>query len=113
MVIEIDQQQFGRAHAAGAWVVDVRDSGEYRGGHVPGARLMPLSTLPLRVAELPKDQPVYVICQAGGRSAQATALLRGLGIDARSVAGGTAAWAEAGRPLVLGTDPHDTREENR
>ena len=42
---------------------------------------MPLSLLPVRMPELPKDQPVYVICQAGGRSAQATALMRAVGID--------------------------------
>ncbi|MGJ3558783.1 rhodanese-like domain-containing protein [Streptomyces sp. INA 01156] len=46
MVPEIDQQSFAEAHAAGALVVDVRDSGEYRAGHVPGARSAPLPHLP-------------------------------------------------------------------
>ncbi|MBQ1090536.1 rhodanese-like domain-containing protein [Streptomyces sp. B93] len=105
MVPEIDQQRFAEAHAAGAPVIDVRGSGEYRTGHVPGARCAPLPNLPLALAELPKDRPLYVICQSGGRSAQATSLLRGLGYDAHSVSGGTAAWIEAGRPAVTGDTP--------
>ncbi|MEU0086014.1 rhodanese-like domain-containing protein [Streptomyces sp. NPDC006274] len=105
MVPEIDQQRFAEAHAAGALVVDVRDGDEYRAGHVPGARPVPLPNLPLRLPELPKDRPVYVICRSGGRSAQATSLLRDLGYDAHSVSGGTAAWVDAGRPTVTGDQP--------
>ena len=58
---------------------------------------------PDRLPELPKDQPVYVICQAGGRSAQATELMRAVGIDATSVTDGTGAWIEAGRPVESAT----------
>ncbi|WP_406726487.1 rhodanese-like domain-containing protein [Streptomyces sp. GD-15H] len=105
MVPEIDQQRFAEAHAAGALVVDVRNGVEYRAGHVPGARSAPLPNLPLKLAELPKDQPVHVICQSGGRSAQAASLLRDLGYDAHSVSGGTAAWIEAGRPAATGDEP--------
>ncbi len=46
MVPEIGQQRFAEAQAAGALVVDVRNSGEYRAGHVPGARSAPLPNLP-------------------------------------------------------------------
>ena len=78
MIPEIDQNTFAARLAEGdALVVDVREAREYRPGHVPGAQNMPLSVLPARLPELPKDRPVYVICQAGGRSAQATALMRG------------------------------------
>ncbi|QKW65990.1 rhodanese-like domain-containing protein (plasmid) [Streptomyces sp. NA03103] len=105
MVPEIDQQRFAEAHATGALVVDVRNRGEYRTGHVPGARSAPLPDLPLALAELPRDRPVHVICQGGGRSAQATSVLRDLGYDAFSVSGGTAAWIAAGRPAVTGDEP--------
>ncbi|MGY1452848.1 rhodanese-like domain-containing protein [Streptomyces sp. SS8] len=118
MVPEIGRQRFAEAHAAGALVVDVRDRGEYRTGHVPGARPAPLSLLPLKPAELPRDRPVYVICQSGGRSTQATALLRGVGYDAHSASGGTAAWTDAGRPVATGDesgtpDTTATTEETR
>ena len=101
MIPVIDQNTFATRLAEGdAFVVDVREAREYRPGHVPGAQNLPLSVLPARLPEVPKGQPVYVICQAGGRSAQATELMRAVGIDAASVAGGTGAWIEAGRPLV-------------
>lgn len=100
MIPEIDQRAFAERLAAGdAFVVDVRESREYRPGHVPGAVNLPLSLLPVRLPEVPKDRQVLVICQSGGRSAQATELMRSVGIDATSVAGGTGAWIEAGRPV--------------
>ncbi len=100
MIPEIDQTALAARLAEGdPLVVDVREAREYRPGHVPGARNLPLSVLPARLPELPKDQPVYVICQAGGRSAQATALMRAVGIAATSVTGGTGAWITSGRPV--------------
>jgi rhodanese-related sulfurtransferase len=100
VIPEIDQNAFAARLAENdALVVDVREAREYRPGHVPGAANLPLSTLPTRLPELPKDQRVYVICQSGGRSAQATELMRAVGIDATSVAGGTGAWIESGRPV--------------
>jgi rhodanese-related sulfurtransferase len=101
VIPEIDQDTFADRLADGnALVVDVREAREYRPGHVPGAQNLPLSVLPVRLSELPKEQPVYVICQAGGRSAQATALMRAVGVDATSVTGGTGAWIDAGRPVA-------------
>jgi rhodanese-related sulfurtransferase len=100
VIPEIDRKTFAARLTAGdALVVDVREARAYRPGHVPGARNVPLSVLPARLPELPRDQQVYVICQAGGRSAQATALMRAVGIDATDVAGGTGAWIASGRPV--------------
>ena len=100
MIPEIDLDTLATRLAAGdALVVDVREDEEYRPGHVPGARNLPLSTLPGRVGELPRDRRIYVICQSGRRSAQATTLMRTAGIDAANVAGGTGGWIAAGRPV--------------
>lgn len=104
MIPEIDQNTFADRLARGdALVVDVRETREYRPAHVPGAQNVPLSVLPARLPELPKGQQIYVICQAGGRSAQATELMRAVGIDATSVSGGIGAWIEAGRPVGTAT----------
>lgn len=95
--------QFAAAVADGATVIDVREPHEYVGGHVPGARLVPMGQLPHRTAELDRHETVYVICASGNRSAAMADLLTRAGFDARSVEGGTAAWSQSGRPLVVGT----------
>jgi rhodanese-related sulfurtransferase len=105
MVTEVNLDELEQARATGATIIDVRESDEYAAGHVPGAQLMPLGVVPVRANELPTDRPVYVICGSGGRSYQAAEVLSGAGIDARSVAGGTNAWAGEGRPLETG-GPH-------
>lgn len=105
MVNEVTVEQLKRAQSEGAAVVDVRESEEYAGGHVPGAQLMPLGVVPVRMHELPKDQPVYLVCQGGGRSAQAAELLATAGYDVRSVAGGTNAWISAGNAVETGAPP--------
>lgn len=102
MVPEISVDELDAARAAGALVVDVREPDEFATGRVPGARLLPLGVVPVRAHELPTDQPVYVVCAAGGRSHQAAQYLRRTGVDARSVAGGTGAWVASGRPLETG-----------
>ncbi|NUR14886.1 rhodanese-like domain-containing protein [Terrabacter sp. C0L_2] len=97
--------ELAAATADGAAVVDVREPGEYVGGHVPGAVLMPMGQLPSRVGELDRHRPVYVICASGNRSRAMSDYLARSGFDARSVDGGTAAWAAAGRPVVAGAKP--------
>lgn len=103
---EVSLEQFAAAHADGATVVDVREPGEYVGGHVPGAVLMPMGQLPSRTGELDRSRTVYVICASGNRSGAMTDYLRHIGFDARSVAGGTSGWVSAGRPVVTGTRPN-------
>jgi len=85
--------------AGEADVVDVREPAEYAGGHVPGARLVPLSTVPQAVGDLPTDRPVYLVCQSGARSGQAAAFLAKQGVDAVNVDGGTGDWVAAGYPV--------------
>lgn len=102
MISEVDVRNFIAAHADGAHVLDVREPHEYAAGHVPGARLVPLSTVPDVAHELPVGQPIYVICQSGSRSRVAAQHLARIGHDVRSVIGGTSSWISAGRPVVRG-----------
>jgi rhodanese-related sulfurtransferase len=80
-------------------LVDVREHDEYVAGHVPSAAHMPLSTVPLRHDELPRDRTVFVVCAVGGRSAQAVAWLNEHGYDAVNVEGGTRDWVMNGYPV--------------
>ena len=100
---EVPLAAFAAAHSDGAIVVDVREPGEYVGGHVPGATLVPMGQLPSRVHELPKDMPVYLVCASGNRSLAMTSVLVRAGYDAYSVSGGTGAWTRAGHPVVMGS----------
>ncbi len=103
MVLEVDVPTFAAAYADGAYVIDVREPFEYMSGHVPNARLIPLGALPQWASTLPTDRPVYVICASGNRSLTAASWLAQLGVDARSVGGGTTAWVNGGHPVVVGT----------
>jgi rhodanese-related sulfurtransferase len=80
-------------------VLDVRNPDEYAAGRVPGAVLMPLHTVPVRVQDIPRDRAVYLVCAVGGRSGQAAAWLEPQGYDVVNVAGGTQAWVMAGFPV--------------
>ncbi|MCW2666032.1 MAG: Rhodanese domain protein [Frankiales bacterium] len=86
-------------------LLDVREDDEWIAGHAPQAVHLPMSQLVARLAEVPADRPVSVICHVGGRSAQVTAYLLQRGFDARSVDGGMDAWERAGLPVVTGGGP--------
>jgi rhodanese-related sulfurtransferase len=88
-----------------AYVVDVREPGEYDSGHVPGAVLMPMATIPVRHHELPRERTVYVICEVGGRSHTAAGWLGQQGYDVRNVSGGTSDWRTLGYPVTRGRTP--------
>ena len=60
MVAEVDAREPAAAQRAGALVLDVREPSEYEGGHVPGAKLVPLGGLPARIDELPRHEPIYL-----------------------------------------------------
>jgi rhodanese-related sulfurtransferase len=102
---EVDIDQFARAHAEGATVIDVREAREYVEGHVPGAELIPMGHVPSQMNRLSKDEPVYLICRSGNRSLAIADFMIAAGFDARSVAGGTVAWARSGRPVIEGQEP--------
>jgi hydroxyacylglutathione hydrolase len=92
----------------GSLVLDVREPEEHAYGHVPGAINVPQADLAGRLDELPRDHPLFVICQGGYRSLRAAQFLRQAGFEAvASVTGGTEAWTAAGKPLATGDTTGD------
>lgn len=83
-----------------SWLVDVREPDEWEAGHAEGAYSLPMSQLNDRIAELPQDTTLLVICHSGGRSAKVTEILAGKGYSAINVAGGTMGWQSAGGVVV-------------
>ncbi len=74
-------------------ILDVREPAEYERGHIPGARLIPLSILPSRLDEIKTDKTTITYCAHGRRSSSAAALLKGHGSNkVYSLDGGITAW---------------------
>jgi rhodanese-related sulfurtransferase len=81
-------------------IVDVREPGEWRDGHIAGAAHIPLGDLGARHAELDPQRPIVMVCRSGNRSAHATRALITAGYaDVANLTGGMLAWARAGLPV--------------
>lgn len=83
-------------------IVDVRDDKEWNLFRIPQAIHLPLAKVTDSAAEALArfpDGEVVVYCGHGSRSAKAVALLRAQGIRASSLAGGIAAWIDAGEEV--------------
>jgi len=81
-------RQAGKPHV----LVDVREPSEHAASSIDGSTLIPLRQLQSRLKDLPKDRPIVVHCQSGGRSAIAVAMLKVQGFDAHNLSGGIKAW---------------------
>ena len=86
----------------GTFVLDVRTPEEWNEYHAPNTTLIPLDELASRVNELPKDQPIVVVCRSGNRSQTGRDILLQAGFDATSMNGGLNAWRDSGYPIVSG-----------
>lgn len=86
----------------GTFVLDVRTPEEWNEYHAPNTTLIPLNELASRVDELPKDQPVVVVCRSGNRSQTGRDILLQAGFNATSMNGGLNAWRDSGYPIVSG-----------
>jgi sulfur dioxygenase len=87
-------------------ILDVREEEEFTGplGHIAGAVLIPLGQLGARIDELRRDRPIVAVCRAGGRSAQATAILQQAGFaDIANLNGGMLRWRAEGHPVEGGS----------
>ena len=76
-------------------ILDVREPHEFEICNFDDSKLIPLGELPERVNELDTADEIVAVCHVGGRSLQATRLLRNMGFKkVRNLKGGIDAWAE-------------------
>ncbi|MFW6207028.1 MAG: rhodanese-like domain-containing protein, partial [Gemmatimonadota bacterium] len=89
----------------GVLVLDVRPEREYRTGHIPGARSIPIETLEERLGELSGDQQIVAYCRGPYCvfSDEAVRRLRAEGFDVKRLEGGLPDWAAEGRPVKQDT----------
>jgi rhodanese-related sulfurtransferase/DNA-binding transcriptional ArsR family regulator len=83
-------------------VLDVRPEVEYRSGHIPGARSIPIAELEERLQEVPRDREIVAYCRGPYCvfSDEAVALLRANGFRALRLAQGLPDWRAAGLPIA-------------
>ena len=92
-VCELAQKLDHIEDAEQLFVLDVRSPDEWKSGHIKHAVHIPGGSLPKRLAEIPRDKPVHVICGSGYRSSIATSILLRAGhTNILNVAGGMGAW---------------------
>ncbi len=84
------------------FLLDVREPHEFKDGHIPGARLVPLGDLAARLSDLPTDREILVVCRSGNRSSRATKQLTKAGLNAVNLRGGMIGWQGAGYPVRKG-----------
>jgi rhodanese-related sulfurtransferase len=87
-----------RVRSGAVTVIDVRPVEEYRAGHIPGARSIPMTELAARLQEVPKDREVVAYCRGPYcvMAVEAVDLLRRQGFAAHRMEQGVADWRARG-----------------
>lgn len=83
-------------------LVDVREVSEFTSelGHVPGSKLVVLSTIPEKLKSLTGDKPIVFICRSGNRSAQAASFAKANGLsEVYNMQGGMLLWNQMQLPI--------------
>lgn len=82
-------------------LIDVRETAEYRNGHIKGAINIPLRTLAGNLNQIPKDRPVVLYCSSGYRSGLGVMALQTLGYDnVRGFPPSFEGWQQAGLEIA-------------
>src|ERR1035437_4313394 len=103
-----------RREAVDLQIVDVRREPEFAGGHIDGAKLMPLHKLESLISTLDRERPIAVHCKGGYRSAIACSLIQRAGYDnVMNVMGGFDAWVACGLPIRPPADTPAARTPSR
>ena len=105
-VEEIDPAQVSEHLGNGIVLIDVRESGEWDAGHIPGAKHVPRGYLESRVegaAGADRSQQIVVYCASGQRSALAAHTLKTLlgYTNVESMTGGITLWKQRDYPIEI------------
>jgi rhodanese-related sulfurtransferase len=100
---EISVSEYVRRRDAGETMtlLDVREPDEWATAHVAGSLDIRMGEIPARAAELPKDEPLVVMCHHGGRSERVVQYLHANGFaNAINLAGGIDSYARTADPTI-------------
>jgi rhodanese-related sulfurtransferase len=100
-IVQISPNEAQQRQAAGAIIVDVRESDEWRSGHIPGAVHVPLGQLAMHASRFDRAQELIMVCRSGHRSASATGVLAQSGYaKVSNLQGGMIAWNSHRLPVT-------------
>lgn len=95
--------------AGDASILDVRNAGEFRLEHIPGATQLSAGRIMLMMDAVPRDRTVVVHCETGARASVAASALAARGFDnVRCMVGGVHEWQQHGYPLESGKETAPT-----
>jgi len=101
MQIDVTELRDALAGADAPVVLDVREPWEIALCALPNSLNIPMAEIPARLAEIPRETPIAVLCHHGMRSWQVTQWLHGQGyVQAVNVEGGIDAWSANVDPLL-------------
>lgn len=101
-----DESLIERVRDGRVVVIDVRPEEEYRAGHIPGARSIPLEELERRLTELPRRREIVAYCRGPYcmLALDAVARLRARGMKAARLKDGVPEWRARGLPVEVGAE---------
>jgi rhodanese-related sulfurtransferase len=100
---EVSVAQAAERQAAGAQLIDVRETEEFSQGHAPGALHLSKGMLEVKIEQHVPDPAAAIVlyCGGGNRSALAADALQNMGYtNVSSMSGGFSAWKKAGLPIA-------------
>lgn len=102
-ILRGDMPQCHWSSVSNGFLLDVRNPAELAVESVPGALNIPLPTLRARLAELPRDRDISVICRSGQRAYYATRILMQHGFKVQNIAGGMLSRSHAATSHAAGS----------
>lgn len=81
-------------------VLDVREPWELDIARLPGTLDIPMNEVAARLADLPKERDIVVMCRSGGRSSKVAEYLHRMGYRVSNLTGGILAWARDVDPTI-------------
>ncbi|HRH05052.1 MAG: rhodanese-like domain-containing protein [Polaromonas sp.] len=102
-VVSLDDARKALETDSSAIMIDIREPSEHANGVAKGAKLIPMSQLGRRLAELPKPgaEKFMVICATQNRSANIVGQLQQMGYtNASYVHGGMSGWSMRAWPMI-------------
>jgi phage shock protein E len=94
-------QRLLKEEPAKVLVVDVRTVEEWNMGHIPGSVRIGMQDVPKRLADIPKEKKIVLVCASGARSREVADYLAGRGYPwVKNYAPGLMDWYRKRLPLV-------------